>query len=438
MFKRLLRFLQKDDFSIVPAKPFGISRSNISNGALFIVDKLQEQGWEAFIVGGAIRDLLLNKNPKDFDVVTNARPEQIKKVFRKAIVIGRRFRLVHVYHGKEIIEVSTFRSNTDQSKNFDTTGRILRDNYFGTMIEDVSRRDLTINALYYNPFADNIFDYHGGIEHLRKKTVKIIGNSRKRLVEDPIRIIRIIRLSSKLSLVIPNSLKREMEKQGHLLKNIPKSRLADDLIKMFLSGNALRCYELLIELNLYQHILPPIKWPTEDKEKKVLKNRFMSSALNELDMRLKSDQVISLTFLFSVLLWQNISTKVGEFQRKGLNSYVSMKLAIDSIFTKGKDDFWFHKKHMIGIKELYLLQVRFDKYAGKSPYTLIRHRRFNAAWRLLSLRVILGEVDKKTVNWWENFFHGHDSVRKEMLEKAKSENKQYRRPKKNSRKLKIR
>ena len=433
MFKRLLRFLKKDDFSIEPAKPLGISRSNISKGALFIVDKLREQGWDAFIVGGAIRDLLLNKIPKDFDVVTNARPEQIKTVFKKAIVIGRRFRLVHVYHGREIFEVSTFRSNTDQVKNFDRTGRILRDNYFGTMMEDVNRRDLTINALYYDPVSDNIFDYHGGIEHLHKKTVKIIGNNRRRLIEDPIRIIRIIRLSSKLSLVIPNALKKEMEKQGYLLKNIPKSRLADDLIKMFLSGNSMGCYDLLIELNLYQHILPPIKTSAADKIKKGLKNRFMSTALKELDKRLNNDQVISLTFLFSVLLWQNISEEVSEFKRIGSNSYRSMKLAIDSIFTKGKDDFWFHKKHTIGIKELYLLQIRFDKYTGKSPYTLIRHRRFNAAWRLLRLRVILGEVDIKTVNWWESFFHGHDALRKDMLEKVREENKQNRKPKKSKR-----
>ncbi|MDA9718950.1 polynucleotide adenylyltransferase PcnB, partial [Betaproteobacteria bacterium] len=290
MLEKLFGIFSRKQFSSIESSTLNIRRDLISYPALAIVKKLKRAGWDAFIVGGAVRDLLLNVKPKDFDIVTNASPHEIKELFRRSRIIGRRFRIVHVYIGNETIEVSTFRKR-NVSNSSDSYGRILRDNAFGSIQDDVNRRDLTINSLYYDPVSERILDYHNGISDLRKREIVIIGNAKGRLVEDPLRIVRIIRIAAKLDLTIPAKLKNVMRERGILLENIPKARLSDDLLKLFVSGKSLQGFNYIIDLGLDKHVFPNLGlFPSEKKKglTNLKKDGFIYSALKNLDEKVKN------------------------------------------------------------------------------------------------------------------------------------------------------
>ena len=255
MLEKLVGIFSKKQFSSIESSTLDLQKDLISYPALAIIRKLKRSGWEAFIVGGAVRDLLMNVKPKDFDIVTNASPHEIKNLFRRSRIIGRRFRIVHVYIGNETIEVSTFRK-PNVSNSLDSYGRILRDNVFGSIEDDVKRRDLTINSLYYDPISERILDYHNGISDLKKREIVVIGKKKERLIEDPLRIVRIIRIAAKLDLTIPLKLKNVMRGAGILLENIPKARLSDDLLKLLVSGKSLQGINYILELGLDRHIFP--------------------------------------------------------------------------------------------------------------------------------------------------------------------------------------
>ena len=257
MLEKLFGIFSKKQFSSIESSTLDLQKDLISYPALEIIRKLKRSGWEAFIVGGAVRDLLMNLKPKDFDIVTNASPHEIKNLFRRSRIIGRRFRIVHVYIGNETIEVSTFRK-PNVSNSSDSYGRILRDNVFGSIEDDVKRRDLTINSLYYDPISERILDYHNGISDLKKREIVVIGKKKERLIEDPLRIVRIIRIAAKLDLTIPLKLRNAMREAGILLENIPKARLSDDLLKLFVSGKSLQGINYILELGLDRYIFPTL------------------------------------------------------------------------------------------------------------------------------------------------------------------------------------
>ena len=422
MLKKFFAIFNKREFLAIKSSTLNLTRKAISNPAMTVIKKLQKSGWDGFIVGGAVRDLLLNVKPKDFDIVTNARPAEVKELFNRARIIGRRFRIVHVYIGGETIEVSTFRKRNIANE-YDRHGRLLRDNVFGNIEEDVERRDLTINSLYYDPIAEKVLDYHNGISDLNKREIVIIGNSRKRLIEDPIRIIRIIRLAAKLNLLIPNNLKKEMKKGGNLLQNVPKARLSDDLLKLFVSGRSLQGFNYILEMELQDFIFPNLGVCLMEKKKgskTLTKNGFLYTALKNLDERVNRNKKISLSFIFTVLFWEKINERRTDFLNSEISEYVAMQKAVNEVFYDISQNFYFQRKHLAGVKELCMLQVRFSKFFGKSPFSLVKHLRFPSALKLFELRVKLNEVEMESVMWWKEFSSSPDNKKACMLSTMKN------------------
>ena len=417
MLEKLFGIFSKKQFSSIESSTLNLKKDLISYPALAIVRKLKTSGWDAFIVGGAIRDLLLNIKPKDFDIVTNASPQEIKGLFKRSRIIGRRFRIVHVYIGNETIEVSTFRK-PNVSNSMDAHGRILRDNVFGSIEDDVKRRDLTINSLYYDPVSEKILDYHDGISDLKKKEIVVIGRTKERLIEDPLRIIRIVRIAAKLDLTIPLKLKNVMRDAGILLENIPKARLSDDLLKLFVSGKSLQGFNYILELGLDKHIFPNIGLFVPEKKKgsaNLKKDGFIYSALKNLDVTVGNNETISISFIFAVLFWEKISRLKMNYVKQGFSEYIGMQQATSEILQHINQNFYFQRKHIAGVRELCLLQTRFNKFLGKSPFSLVRHARFRSALKLLELRVKLNEVKKETVVWWKKFHKTPDSEKIQMV-----------------------
>ncbi len=417
MLEKLFGIFSKKQFSSIESSTLNLKRDLISYPALTIVKKLKRSGWDAFIVGGAVRDLLLNVKPKDFDIVTNASPHEIKDLFKRSRIIGRRFRIVHVYIGNETIEVSTFRK-PNVSNSMDAHGRILRDNVFGSIEDDVKRRDLTINSLYYDPVSERILDYHDGISDLKQKEIVVIGKTKERLIEDPLRIVRIIRIAAKLDLTIPLKLKNVMRGAGVLLENIPKARLSDDLLKLFVSGKSLQGFNYILELGLDKHIFPNIDLFLPEKKKgpsNLKKDSFIYSALKNLDVTVGNNETISISFIFAVLFWGKISRLKMNYVEQGFSEYIGMQQATSEILQHINQNYYFQRKHIAGVREICLLQTRFNKFLGKSPFSLVRHARFRSALNLLELRVKLDEVKIETVVWWKKFHICPDSEKIQMI-----------------------
>ena len=417
MLEKFFGVFSKKQFSSIESSTLDLQKNLISYPALAIIRKLKKSGWDAFIVGGAVRDLLMKVKPKDFDIVTNASPHEIKSIFRRSRIIGRRFRIVHVYIGNETIEVSTFRK-PNVSNSLDSYGRILRDNAFGSIEDDVKRRDLTINSLYYDPVSERILDYHNGISDLKRREIVVIGKIKERLIEDPLRIVRIIRIAAKLDLAIPLKLKKVMRRAGSLLENIPKARLSDDLLKLFVSGKSLQGFNYILELGLDKHIFPNLGLFPPEKKKgaaNLEKDGFIYSALKNLDITVCNNESISISFIFAVLFWEKISKLKVSYVEQGVSDYISMQKATSEILQNINQTFYFQRKHITGVRELCLLQTRFNKFLGKSPFSLIRHARFLSALKLLELRVKLNEVKIETVIWWEKFHRCPDSEKIQMV-----------------------
>ena len=417
MLEKLFGIFSKKQFSSIESSTLDLQKDLISYPALEIIRKLKRSGWEAFIVGGAVRDLLMNLKPKDFDIVTNASPHEIKNLFRRSRIIGRRFRIVHVYIGNETIEVSTFRK-PNVSNSSDSYGRILRDNVFGSIEDDVKRRDLTINSLYYDPISERILDYHNGISDLKKREIVVIGKKKERLIEDPLRIVRIIRIAAKLDLTIPLKLRNAMREAGILLENIPKARLSDDLLKLFVSGKSLQGINYILELGLDRYIFPNLCLFSPEKKKgpaNLKKDGFIYSALKNLDASVANNETISISFIFAVLFWEKISKLKMDYVEQGFSDYLSMQMATSEILQDVNQNFYFQRKHIAGVRELCILQARFNKFLGKSPFSLIRHARFLSALKLMELRVKLDEVKIENVVWWDKFYRCPDNEKIQMV-----------------------
>jgi len=422
MLEKLVGIFSKKQFSSIESSTLDLQKDLISYPALAIIRKLKRSGWEAFIVGGAVRDLLMNVKPKDFDIVTNASPHEIKNLFKRSRIIGRRFRIVHVYIGNETIEVSTFRK-PNVSNSLDSYGRILRDNVFGSIEDDVKRRDLTINSLYYDPISERILDYHNGISDLKKREIVVIGKKKERLIEDPLRIVRIIRIAAKLGLTIPLKLKNVMRGAGILLENIPKARLSDDLLKLLVSGKSLQGFNYILKLGLDIHIFPNLCLFSPEKKKgstNLKKDGFIYSALKNLDVAVGNNETISISFIFAVLFWEKISKLKMSYVEQGFSDYLSMQMATSEILQDVNQNFYFQRKHIAGVRELCLLQARFNRFMGKSPFSLVRHARFLSALKLLELRVKLNEVKIENVVWWDNFHKCPDNEKIHMVNVMRS------------------
>ena len=393
----------------IPVGQHGIRREQVLPGAVKVCAALQDRGYQAYIVGGAIRDLLIGHLPKDHDVATNATPEEVRALFRRSRIIGRRFKIVHVMNGPETIEVSTFRAS--QTAETDRHGRVLADNVYGSLAEDAIRRDFTVNALYYDPLTETIVDYHHGVADLQQKTLRVIGEPRARYREDPVRMLRAVRLAAKLGLIIDPAARAPIRDMAFLLENVPAARLFDETLKLLMSGNAVRCIGQLREEGLHHDLLPLLDIILDQPAAE----RFIWLALENTDARVRADKSVSPGFLFAALLWPEVLRKWQERQAAGEPPYPALFEAMDEVLATQAQRLAITRRIAGDIKELWGLQPRFDKRAGRAPYRLIEHPRFRAGWDFLQLRAQAGSVPEELAAWWERFAHAGQSEREELL-----------------------
>jgi poly(A) polymerase len=430
----------------VAASEHGIDPKLVDERAMDVVHTLKRGGFEAFIVGGAVRDLLVGLRPKDFDVATNATPEQVKSLFRRAFIIGRRFRIVHVIYGRgrehEVIEVSTFRAHLDASlaeqvggnertskselagmkHAVDASGRVLRDNVWGPMEEDAARRDFTINAMYYDPETQVVVDYHNGIKDAKKKIIRMIGNPALRYREDPVRIIRAVRFAAKLSALgfkFEEKTVAPLREMKGLLADVPQSRLFDEMLKLLQTGHALASIEQLKFLGLGTGIYPLLDVVVETADEP-----FLNLALLDTDRRVGEGKPVAPSFLLSCVLWGDVRDGWARRIKRGEHVMPALQDAIDDAFNAKIGDVSGRGKLGGDMRDIWSMQPRFEKRVGSSPYSLLEQPRFRAGFDFLRLRAQTGEIDIELAEWWEKFSTAYDDERHAMIDAVRQEQMQ--------------
>jgi poly(A) polymerase len=398
-------------------KEHGIDPKLLSPNAVRVTQALQEAGFKAFVVGGAVRDLLLGHKPKDFDVATNATPEQVKRLFRRAFIIGRRFQIVHVMLGQEQIEVTTFRGASAEESPKDEHGRVLRDNTFGEQHEDAVRRDFSINAMYYDPATQVVLDYHGGIKDIRNKTLRIIGQPEARFREDPVRLLRVVRFAAKLGFKIDDATRAPIKVMAPLINNVPAARVFDEMLKLLMSGHALACLRQLRSEGLHHGLLPLLDVVLEQP----LGERFVTLALDNTDRRVQQGKPVSPGFLFASLLWHQVVEKWQAYQAAGEYPIPALHLAADDVLDAQTDKLALQRKITSDMRDIWAMQPRFERRIGKTPYKLLEHPRWRAGYDFLLLRCESGEIDKEIGEWWTAFGDADSSGREALLAKKPKE-----------------
>ena len=419
--------------NVIGVNKHGIRRDALSSGSLRTVESLQQQGFKAYVVGGAVRDLLAGLKPKDFDVATNATPEQVRNCFRRSRIIGRRFQIVHVLMGAETIEVTTFRGHHDQHSGSraqtDGQGRVLRDNVFGSEKDDAARRDFTVNALYYDPTSETIVDYHHGLADLKQKTLRMIGDPPTRYREDPVRMLRAVRLASKLDLSIEPATRESISELAGLLENVPPSRLFDEMLKLLTSGDAVKCLKRLRAEGLHHGVLPLLDVILDQP----LGERFVMLALENTDRRVREGKPISPGFLFATLLWHEVLAKWEALKAGGERPIPGLFAAMDDVLDTQSEKLAITRRVAGDIKDIWLLQPRFEQRSGKRPYSLIEQARFRAGYDFLLLRAESGEIPAELGKWWTDFLNADGETRAAMLlpqkpDEAKKRRRRKRKP----------
>jgi poly(A) polymerase len=404
-----------------------------------VVRTLQQAGFQAYIVGGAVRDLLLGHRPKDFDVATNATPEQVKSLFRRAFIIGRRFRLVHVVYGRgrehEKIEVSTFRAHLDnnvaeqlgannkgsrselagKSHVVDAAGRVLRDNVWGPQDEDAARRDFTVNALYYDPVRAVVVDYHHGIADAKKRLLRMIGDPTTRYREDPVRLIRAVRFAAKLGFEIEPGTRKPMKQCAELLANVPVSRMFDEMIKLLQTGHALASLEELEKQGLHRGIFPLLDAVLEDAHRHDGQDQFIRRALADTDRRVTEGLPVAPSFMLACMLWHEVQSRWTRL-REDQSASPALQDAIDAVFDARIGDISGRGKLAADMREVWMMQTRFERRTAASCASLLEQARYRAGYDFLRLRAEAGEVEVALADWWDDYARADDDLRHEMLE----------------------
>jgi poly(A) polymerase len=358
-----------------------------------------------------VRDLLLGVKPKDFDVATNATPEQVKRLFRRAFIIGRRFQIVHVMFGQEIIEVTTFRGTSADNAPKDEHGRVLRDNTFGEQHEDAVRRDFTINAMYYDPATRQVFDYHQGIADIRSKTLRIIGVPEARYREDPVRLLRVVRFAAKLGFTIDPQTRAPIQVMAPLINNVPAARVFDEMLKLLMSGQALACLQQLRTEGLHHGLLPLLDVVLEQP----LGEKFVTLALAGTDQRIREGKPVSPGFLFASLLWHQVLEKWTAYQAAGEYPIPALHLAADDVLNTQTEKLALQRRIASDMRDIWAMQPRFERRVGKSPYKLLEHPRLRAGYDFLLLRCASGEIDQEIGDWWTDFMAADGPEREALL-----------------------
>jgi poly(A) polymerase len=427
----------------VPVSVHGIDLSLVDERAVKVVRTLKEAGHEAYIVGGAVRDLLVGRRPKDFDVATNATPEQVKALFRRAFIIGRRFRLVHVVFGRgrdhEVIEVSTFRAYLDSSEAdtvagnektsktelagkshvVDASGRVLRDNVWGPQVEDAARRDFTVNAMYYDPETQIVVDYHGGLQDAKQRVLRMIGDPETRYREDPVRIIRVVRFAAKLGFEIEPKTREPIRRMAALLDNVPQSRMFDEMIKLLQTGHALASLEELRKHGLHRGVFPIIDVVLDEAHRHDGREKFVQLAMSDTDRRVEEGRSVAPSFLLACMLWHDVLDRWNKLKAQGEPPFPALQQAIDSVFDARIGDISGRGKLAADMREIWMMQPRFERRSGNGPFTLVEQPRFRAGFDFLRLRADAGEIGAELADWWEDFALGTPEEREGLLAAAK-------------------
>ena len=397
---------------IFSAEKFRFKVDALSKNALSIISRLQSKKFKAYIVGGGIRDLIEGLDPKDFDIVTDCEPREIRKLFRNSRIIGRRFKLVHITFPNEIIEVTTFRSGQDpqsDSIEINDKGRIIRDNKWGTQEEDVVRRDLTINSIYYDPLSDKIVDYTGGVKDLESKRIRFVGDVEKRIIEDPVRILRVIRFAAKLNFEIEPTIKKAITKYKNQLLDMSSARIYEEIIKMFLAGHALKTYQLLQEHDLFDLLFPHLENSKENF------NEFYENAFKDTDQRLKENKKLNVGFLFAILLWPKVYIKSGISNRI---NYKSFYRTMSAVMQKQQNITAVPRRYSSFIRDVWMNQIRFNK-VGKKSINFANNIRFRASYDFLLLRNSMERNLDTPINWWTEFKAANYDKKMKLLNEYK-------------------
>ncbi len=412
---------------IIKASQAGINPRMISKNALTVVEKLNRNGYEAYIVGGCLRDLLLGKHPKDFDVATNARPDQIQTIFqRQCRLVGRRFRLAHIMFGHDVIEVATFRANHGEqhSENYakqSEQGMLLRDNVYGTLEQDAERRDFTVNALYYSPKDNTLHDYFNGLEDLKAGKLRLIGDPATRYQEDPVRMLRSIRFMAKLDMFLDKPSETPIRQLAYLLKNIPPARLFDESLKLLQAGYGVKTYRLLREYGLFEQLFPaliPYFTPQGDS----FAERMILTALTSTDERVADKLRVNPAFLFAAFFWYPLREKVDILKNEGgLNNHDAYALAANEILDVFCTALAAPRRHTAVIRDIWFLQLQLTKRSGKVPEKTMMHPKFRAAFDLLVMRAeIEGGEAIELATWWHEYQFSNTDQRIDLMkEQAK-------------------
>jgi len=437
MIKRLIRKVlglgdKRSGPRILPLSEHGITRARIAPCALKVTRSLREGGYAAFVVGGAVRDLLLGREPKDFDVATDATPEQAKALFRRARIIGRRFRIVHAYCGAETIEITTFRAGNPQGEEEDEDrvtaedGLILRDNVFGSQEDDAARRDFTVNALYYDPERQEVWDWHGGVDDARKRLLRMIGDPATRYKEDPVRMLRAARLAAKLDFRIDPATRAPIAELAPLLARIPAARLFDEMMKLLLSGYAERGVRQLRAEGLHHGILPMLDAILDDPARQA----FLHAALRDTDERVRQGRSASPAFMLAGLLWFDMQTLWQRYLQAGQPAQTALYAAMDETLERQRKVLAFPRRFDGMIKEIWSLQPRFEQRSGTRPYRLLSHPHYRAGYDFLLIRARGGDAPQELADWWTAFQDADEHARARMLLPATGEGARKRRRRK--------
>ncbi|WP_292432158.1 polynucleotide adenylyltransferase PcnB [Methylobacter sp.] len=395
-----------------------ISRSQISENALKVLYRLQKEGFDAYLVGGCVRDLLLGREPKDFDVVTNADPDQVRKVFRNCRLIGRRFRLAHVHFGREIIEVATFRgAGEEQNDNqlLNKEGRLLRDNVYGTIEEDVWRRDFTVNALYYNIKDFSVVDYVGGMADHKAGTIRLIGDPDMRFREDPVRMLRAVRFAIKLGFRLDLDCEKSIHNDAPLLASIPSARLYDEVLKLFLSGYALQTFEMLRHYGLFQVLFPATENSLEIEEDG-FPRLLLIKALENSDNRIAEGKTVTAYFLLAAFLWEPVQMLAKAKMAQGEVEYIAYQDAASEVIARQIKSTALPRHISMAMREVWNMQPKFNARIGSKPSRLIGHPRFRAGYDFLLLRAETGGADQELAEWWTRYQNADENEQRKMTQ----------------------
>lgn len=409
------------ELEVIPREQHSISRKDISRAALDVLYGLHKAGYEAYLVGGCLRDMLTGGHPKDFDVTTNATPEEVKDVFRRARLIGRRFKIVHVRFGREVIEVATFRAlheagSSDDDARQSESGMLLRDNVYGTIEEDALRRDFTINALYYNIADFGLYDFVDSLRDIEARNIRLIGDPEQRYREDPVRMLRAARFAAKLGFHIDPASEKPIFELGELIHQVPPARLFDEMLKLFMTGYGLASLREIQRLDLFRVLFPDTARLLDEDDSGWIQG-LLEAAMVNTDRRLAQDKPVTPAFLFAILLWPQITEITARHQANGMPAAQALHKAAGQALSRQTQIITIPKRFSTVMREIWELQTRLPKRKGKNAERLVNHPRFRAAYDFLLRREEAGEIEPGLGEWWTQYQDADAEEREAMTAK---------------------